>query len=163
AILRFLLINPTNEAIAASVCGTIENFIGWDGDHGKVSKNFNEFRAKPGWPARGLFMQSAGLDPKSPAWGTLALTTTAEDVTHRMSWADASWGNTLLDFWDDFSSDGKLEPRDGRREAPFGSLAASTNVAPNSSSAITFLITWHFRNRLSWNPPLERVGNYYAT
>ena len=165
-VLRFVLINPTSSDIDASVCGTIENFIGWDGDSGAVKKNINEFHAKPHRRLAGSAVFSCtrtGLDPKDHAWGTLALATTSKDVTYRTAWADAGWGDTLLDFWDDFSSDGKLENRDGKREAPFGSLAASTTIPANGSSAITFLITWHFPNRLSWTAPPERIGNYYTT
>ena len=103
------------------------------------------------------------VDPQSPAFGTIAMTTTANDVTYRSAWADLSWGDTLLDFWDDFSADGKLDNRDGKREPPFGSLAASTSIAPGVSATITFLITWHFPNHLAWNAPQTRVGNYYTT
>jgi uncharacterized protein (DUF608 family) len=160
AILRFVLINPTTSRISASVCGTLENFIGWDGDSGKVNKNVNEFRDTG---ARGLFMRSTGLDPKHPAWGTLALATTAiRDISHRTTWADLSWGDSLLDFWDDLSTDGRLDPRESKREAPFGSLAASVEIAPSSVSDVSFLIAWHFPNRVSWEPK-EPIGNYYTT
>ncbi len=183
--LRFVLINPTSTDIDASVCGTLENFIGWDGDSGPVKKNVNEYRGTGAPPVQnkndqhgrgaratsetfsaelnGLFMHSTGLDPKNPAWGTLALATTSKDVTYRTAWSDIAWGDTLLDFWDDFSTDGKLENRDGKREAPFGSLAASTTIPANGSSAITFLIAWHFPNRLGWTAPPERIGNFYTT
>ena len=64
----------------------------------------NDFRdggprdgAGSGLPLRGLFMHSKELDAKDPAWGTLALATTAPDVTHRTDWAELSWGDTLLD------------------------------------------------------------------
>jgi uncharacterized protein (DUF608 family) len=166
AILRFVLINSTGEPVEASVCGTIENFIGWDGDHGKVEHNVNEFRNNEapgrGLPLRGLFMRSERLDPKSPAWGTLALATTEKDITYRTDWIEAGWGGELLDYWDDFSSDGKLENRKSNRPAPFASLAASTNVPANGSASLTFLIGWHFPNRLSWTDP-ERIGNFYCT
>ena len=49
-------------------------------------------------------------------WGTIALSTTAkEKATFRTSWADLSWGNSLLDFWDDFSADGRLDEEFWRR------------------------------------------------
>jgi uncharacterized protein (DUF608 family) len=166
AILRFTLINPTAEPVDASVCGTVENFIGWDGDSGKPIDNVNEFRdggAGGSSPLRGLFMRSMGLDPKHPAWGTLSLATTATDFTHRTDWTEGRWSAPLLDFWDDFSSDGKLENRQSKRPAPFGSLAARASVPANGSASITFLIGWHFPNRLAWNPPRERIGNYYCT
>jgi uncharacterized protein (DUF608 family) len=165
AVLRFVLINPTEAPIDASVCGTLENFIGWDGDSGKVNKNANDFRKVDGdrLRLRGLFMHSTGLDRNHPAWGTLALATTHGDVTHRTTWAEKSWGDTLLDFWDDFSADGKLEPRESKREAPFGSLAASATVPANGQASVTFLLAWHFPNRLAWNAPHDRIGNYYTT
>ena len=178
AVLRFVLINPTATPIEASVCGTIENFIGWDGDAGKVNKNVNEYRGTGASPVlssedqhgrgaratlNGLFMHSTGIDPKAPACGTLALATTAKDVTYRTAWADIGWGDSLLDFWDDFSADGKLDARDSKHEAPLGSLAASTTVPANGQSEITFLIAWHFPNRQAWTLPFERIGNYYTT
>lgn len=161
AILRFVLINSGNEPVEASVCGTVENFIGWDGSSGKVDRNVNEFRDEK--PLRGLFMRSEGLDQKSHAWGTLALATVADDVTHRTDWAELKWDDSLLDFWDDFSADGKLEPRKSSRGAPFASLAAAVTVPSAGSSSVTFLIGWHFPNRMAWNPPHERVGNFYCT
>ena len=33
------------------------------------------------------------------------------DMTHRTAWANYNWGDSLLDFWDDFSGDGALEER----------------------------------------------------
>src|SRR5437763_316132 len=41
AVLRFVLINPTDKPIDAAVCGNLENFIGWDGVQGKTKGNFN--------------------------------------------------------------------------------------------------------------------------
>lgn len=164
AVLRFVLINTTSAPIEASVCGTIENFIGWDGDQGKVTKNVNEFKSPNGGsPLSGLFMRSTGLDEKAPAWGTLAFAALSNDTTHRTNWADLSWGDTLLDFWDDFSADGKLDERQGKRDAAFASLAASTTIPANGQSAITFLIAWHFPNRPGWTPPHGKVGNFYCT
>jgi len=162
--LRFVLINLTNAPINASICGSLENFIGWNGNAGKASKNFNEYRAPAGSSVRGIFMQSKGVSPDDNAFGTIAVTTTASDsITHRTGWADMGWGDSLLDFWDDFSADGKLDPRESKIDAPIASLAVPTTIAANSAESITFLITWHFPNRLSWSAPHERIGNYYCT
>jgi non-lysosomal glucosylceramidase len=162
--LRFVLINPTSSPINASVCGSVENFIGWDGGGGKAIKGFNEYREKTGWRVRGVYMQSAGVPKDNYAWGTLALSTTAsQGVTHRTSWADVGWGDALLDFWDDFSADGRLDERESKRDAPMASLAAPVVVPANAQSSVMFLITWHFPNRQAWNPPNERIGNHYCT
>ena len=122
AVLRYVLPNPTGQTIQAAVCGSLQNFIGADGSDPKFDgasrrtydhqfhQNTNEYRAAPG--VRGIFMSSDGLDPCAEAYGTLALATTAaEGVTYRTAWANLPWGDSLLDFWDDFSQDGRLEER----------------------------------------------------
>jgi non-lysosomal glucosylceramidase len=191
AVLRFVLINPTDSAVAASICGNLPNFIGMDGSQTKLGwgrvrtptgaeRNRNTYRESDG--LRGIFMDSQGVDPSVEQWGTIALTTTARTgVTFRTAWAELSWGDTLLDFWDDFSADGALQQRvAGRQDVPFASLAARVNVPPHGEEEITFLLTWHFPNRQTWTPresgkadapcctgttcaDPNRVGNYYTT
>ncbi len=152
AVLRFVLTNRTNKAVDASVCGTLPNFIGKDGSAGQPSKNVNEFREAPG--VKGIFMRSDGVDRNAEQWGTLALSTTARaGVTYRTAWTKRNWGTMVLDFWDDFSSDGKLENRDPQgAEMPQASLAAMTRIPAKATREITFLITWHFPNRQTWSP-----------
>ena len=174
AILRVVLTNTTQHHVEAAVCGNLQNFIGSDGTYGAPSKNVNHYRDQDG--IRGIFMQSEGVDPTSARYGTLALTTTATTGTsYRTAWANYSWGDTLLDFWDDFSDDGYLEDRDAEGvDAPIGSLSVSLNIPAGSTSTVTFLLSWHFPNRMSWqesglNHPQShvqedaRVGNHYAT
>ena len=233
AVLRYVLINQTDRAIAASVCGSIPNFIGADGwnvgrdwkgdvdDSLGPKANRNVFRTgkEPALSgervchseeraelvpsdeesrvrlakgrdgeqgvAQGIFMSSDGVDPQAEQWGTIALATTAASgVTCRTAWARLTWGDSLLDFWDDFSSDGELEERDAEGpalsgegvDAPVASLAVQVEVPPGDERAVTFVLTWHFPNRPTWQPRrpssswsradvccLERVGNYYAT
>ena len=171
AVLRFVLVNRSAKAVAASVCGSLENFIGSDGARGKPSGNVNRFPASGG--IQGIAMSSKGVDKASEQWGTIALATTAKrGVTHRTAWADVSWGDTLLDFWDDFSDDGKLKNRKaGGVDSPTGSVAVSLTVPARSEKAVTFLLTWHFPNRQTWTPvEAERccgnpntIGNHYTT
>ncbi|HUU58456.1 MAG TPA: GH116 family glycosyl-hydrolase, partial [Phycisphaerae bacterium] len=75
AILRFVLTNRTGKSVTASVCGSMNNFIGADGsnsevqwtglaDYSKATKgNHNAFRRGRG--VQGLFMHSDGIDPGS--------------------------------------------------------------------------------------------------
>jgi uncharacterized protein (DUF608 family) len=179
AVLRFVLTNRAGVSLTASVCGSLQNFIGTDGSSGAPCRNANEFRAAPG--VSGVFLHSEGVDPSAEAWGTMALvTTTTASVTHRTAWANLSWGDSLLDFWDDFSHDGRLEERavDGV-DAPMASLAATVEIAPQGTEEITFLLAWHFPNRITWSPkaaeanaccgdPREAtdpnwIGNQYTT
>jgi uncharacterized protein (DUF608 family) len=63
---------------------------------------------------------------------------------------------------------------------PVGSLAVKTSVPPRGEQDITFLLTWHFPNRMTWTPDTTSdttecacgsdactnpnlIGNYYTT
>lgn len=183
AVLHYVLVNRSSRPVEAAVCGSVPNFIGADGstrdDYAALARdNRNVFRKTR--LVKGIFMNSAGLAPDSPQWGTLALATTASfGVSHRTAWKPARWGDSLLDFWDEFSRDGHLTNRpQGDTQNPHASLAVRLTVPPRSESSVTFLLAWHFPNRLSWNKPLaagsacgktdedlkpDMVGNYYTT
>jgi len=167
AVLRFVLANRGDATVEASVCGSLQNFIGTDGSSGAPKANRNTFRAMP--DLRGLFMSSDGVAAEAEQWGTLALVMLGgEAVTYRTAWPEGNWGAGLLDFWDDFSADGALDDRSGGGDAPIGSLAAQVTVPPGETRSLTFLLAWHFPNRLTWTPsspstPDDRLGNYYAT
>ena len=180
AILRFVLTNPAEQPVAAAVCGCLQNFIGADGAGGAPIRNYNRFRQEAGRaPIQGIALASAGVDSRAEQFGTLALATTARGgVSYRTAWARLSWGNSLLDFWDDFSDDGALEDREqGEEHAPVASLAVKLAIPAHTTETVTFLLTWHFPNRQSWTPNGEGVwlgmgacengpptiGNYYAT
>ncbi|MCY3575207.1 MAG: GH116 family glycosyl-hydrolase [Chloroflexota bacterium] len=180
AALRFVLHNETDADIEAAVCGSLRNFIGTDGSNGAPSRNVNSYREADG--LAGLFMESAGVDPNAPQWGSLALATPlpashpdgAVSISHRTAWANVTWGDSLLDFWDDFSDDGALEDRDqAGKDDPTGSLCVSLTVPAGESRAVPFLLCWRFPNRTTWQEaganhpqsPVQagaRIGNYYA-
>ena len=178
AVLRYVVRNKTNQPLEVSVCGNVPNFIGNDSsgqtkDHkgdlvaagGKANRN--EYRQ--GKAVNGIFMSSEGVAQRAPQWGTIALTTTATTgITHRISWLPGGWGSSGLDFWDDFSKDGRLDERERAKkdDAPMASLAVTLEVPPKRSVPVTFLVTWHFPNRITWTPKnndQDRIGNYYTT
>lgn len=180
AVLTYRVTNPGSRPVRASICGTLPNFVGMDGWEAErdwkgdwqprgARQNRNVFRTSPG--LSGLFMDSAGVDPRAEQWGSLALAVLSDQgVTHRVCWTDPQWGGALLDFWDDFSADGRLEARPVTGEpAPAGSLAAGIEVGPGETREVTFLVAWHFPNRYAWNTPeakrtaADLVGNYYTT
>jgi non-lysosomal glucosylceramidase len=153
AVLRYVLTNKTRRRVTASVCGSIPNFIGSDGSTttrvwGDVDlptgtkDNRNTYRQTT--KLRGIFMDSRGVDPQSERWGTIALVTTATTgITYRTAWATLSWGDSILDFWDDFSAGGELEnrPQDPSDDAPVASLAVKLRLGPRRTKAVTFLLT----------------------
>jgi non-lysosomal glucosylceramidase len=177
AILRYVLRNKTNQALEASLCGSIPNFIGndgsgqttdWKGDLVTTGGKDNRNEYRQGRAVRGIFMSSEGVAPRAAQWGTIALTTTtAGEGTHRIAWIPGGWGSSPLDFWDDFSTDGQLEERKAAKEdLPMASLAVTVDVPPKGTVPVTFLITWHFPNRMTWTPKnndQDRIGNYYTT
>jgi uncharacterized protein (DUF608 family) len=172
AVLRVLLTNEGTTPVEASVCASLQNFIGRDGTTERLATRINAFRQEEG--LAGLFLRATELDPSSDTWGTLALVTGAADgISFRTAWAELSWGDSLLDFWDDFSEDGRLEEREAGSAFPVASLAVPRVIPPGESRAVTLLLAWHFPNRMSWTPPKPgeeccggesgRVGNHYAT
>lgn len=179
AILRYEVQSRSTKSLSATICGSLPNFIGidagatgcdWKGDAAPTGAkgNRNEFRTANG--RSGIFMSSAGLASESAQCGTISLTVpTSNDVSYRTGWAPDEWGASVLDFWDDFSADGRLEEREGSpTETPMASLAVPLRIAPGETRAVTFLLTWHFPNRYSWtsNQPSpgreDWVGNYYT-
>ena len=186
AVLRYVLTNRTDQPVAATVVGTLPNFIGTDGSHGCARPEGQPQRLPRRRGCAGIFMASEGVAAAAEQWGTLALATTAaEGITYRTAWLKPRWGASLLDFWDDFTADGRLDRRPASgAEMPMASLAVSVTVPPAGCSAVTFLLAWHFPNRMTWTPKKDgdacdcgsdcdcgdpagcnpdRIGNYYTT
>jgi uncharacterized protein (DUF608 family) len=173
--------NSSASAVTAAVCATLPNFIGvdgsqttrdWKGDAQYVGARDNRNKARDGGGLRGVFLSSDGVDPLAEAWGTIALaTTSAGEVTRRTSWVAPRWGVPLLDFWDDFSKDGRLTERaaDPKAQTPVASVAARLEIPPDAAREVTFLLAWHFPNRYTWTPENkppsgdDRIGNHYTT
>ncbi len=71
----------------------------------------------------------------------------------------AAGAASSLDFWDDFSADGKLEERElGKEDTPMASLAVSVEVPAKQTVPVVFLLTWHFPNRMTWTPKNDATG-----
>ncbi len=164
AVLRFQLRNPGRQTVSAAVCGSLPNFIGQDGGPiaAGVDRNFNTWRNAGG--RCGIYMSSRGLEPDCEQNGTIALTVPAPaggaQVTHRLAWRERGWGSALLDFWDDFSDDGRLDARPPAPDATtaMGSLAVKLDVPPGATREVTFLLTWHFPNRYVWQHKVKVYG-----
>jgi non-lysosomal glucosylceramidase len=196
AILRYMLMNPGDAPVAATVAGSLPNFLGTDGSQGPPGPkgNRNAYRAAEG--LCGIFMTTEGVASTAEQFGTLALAVAVEsqeaspgvtvsanrsaEITYRTDWLKPHWGTSLLDFWDDLSADGRLETRPmSGAEMPIASLAAGVTVPPHGTRAVTFVIAWHFPNRMTWTPKQEGascdcagdgacadpnwIGNYYTT
>lgn len=174
-IFNFTLANPTRTGAKASVAATVQNLVGWDGlaeIDGAWSPGFGGNVCSV---ARldGLLlsrMTNTGLAPDAPAFGTLALAVRGGSPTYLAGWDD------LDAFWKDFSDDGLLAEELSVEPTPPGrthwsSLAAPLDLGPGQSGTVTFILAWHFPNRIVYwgqrGPPKEaqrpgaRIGNSY--
>ncbi len=178
AVLRYVIRNRSDSNVSASVCGSIPNFIGHDGSDGTSTGNYNRYRISEG--VSGISMATRGVDRSAPQWGTMALAAVTDAPTsYRTAWKKIGWGSSLLDFWEDFSQDGALdERREEDVDTPTGSLSLEATLEPGETRCYTFMLAWHFPNRVTWTPAIndpdccedsaccetsDVVGNYYTT
>ncbi|MBN1942289.1 MAG: hypothetical protein JW849_03245 [Phycisphaerae bacterium] len=176
AILRYVLTNRTNRQVKASVCGYLTNPVG------KEAEGDTRSRFRRGKGVAGICRNSVGVSETHPAWGSLALTTTARRGltcrVHSGDWMIWRWGNEILSFWDKFSRDGTLEEQHQAVGHTRGFLSVSVTIPPKGKKEITFLLSWRFPNRITWTPkyketkssgggllpnPKDIIGNYYCT
>lgn len=170
-VLDYKVKNTSAEKLSISLAGNIQNFIGFDGTRGKALKNINTYREDQG--VKGIHYTSEGVAKDSEQWGSFSFVSLNEgQITYRTSWKKevSRWDKKMLDFWDDFTSDGLLENRvNEKANAPLGSLAVKTTLKAGEEKNFRFLISWHFPNRQTWDKPgfwehiKATVGNYYTT
>jgi uncharacterized protein (DUF608 family) len=203
ASLRYIVRNKTSAPLEVSIAGNLQNFIGEDGSFSRYVPNdahpyregfeqFDNFNTYlVGENVKGIFLDSRGVPKESERYGTLALAIlNGEDVTYRETWANYSWGDALLEMWDDFAEDGKLSNLNSQSDAvsdeanskpkpfemplPAASVADFRILQPGEIAEFEFLITWSFPNRLAWlstdagdtsQAPYSAdvVGNHYST
>ena len=169
ASLEYVVENTTDRLLEVSVGAFVRNIVGNDGHpvgwdwksfsySGGETNNWTQYRDEDG--LRGLLFGSDGVPHDSPAWGTFALTSLNQDgdLTSREAFEVNDWNRTILDFWDDFSDDGRLSV--GRTGTPHGGLALAKTVPPRSRTSYRFVFTWDFPNRRAWSETI--VGNWYS-
>lgn len=185
AVLRYEVTNLSAKPMRVSVSGSLPNFVGldgwettrdWKGDRtlSGASKNRNHAGMHaPG--VDGVLLDSEGVSKDAEAWGSLAIAALdvepdAGRLSFRSSWADPQWGGAMLDFWDDFATDGMLDSRpEIDQDTPMASVAHIETIPAKGSYTFSFAVAWHFPNRYAWNVKEEnrstedRIGNYYTT
>ncbi len=181
AYLTYVVTNTSDRPVAVSIAGSIMNPIGGlernAFGHASVrggGHNVNKFRQDDG--LSGLFLRSEMWSPNDLSYGDLSLVTTEQAVTSKRVWLRSSWWDWLREFWDDFSSDGRLEDlgyetssKEG--ETDTGSVAVSRTLLPGETQEFPFLLSWYFPNRINgWSDQVrvrreghEVVRNQYAT
>jgi len=162
AILRYRLTNTGRGPVSASVAFTLDNPVGAQGRTNALRKSdamAELFMTNPFQPAQ---------DPMAGSF-SLAVLDAADGLTYQTGWQDARWWNGPLLFWDDFSSDGRLESGGPVRNA-VGSLCLNRDIDAGEHRDYTFLLAWHFPNRTpdrcGWGAPKgdekSIIGNHYC-
>ncbi|MGA2380561.1 MAG: GH116 family glycosyl-hydrolase [Spirochaetia bacterium] len=183
AILRYSVRNRSGKPLVVSIAGSLPNVVGFKG-----FDSFNNLLVHPGGKnlyrdegaLRGLFYSNSGLPPDSLPYGTMALVSTGSSLTCKESWLAGGWFDGIQDFWDDFSTHGRLSHTAAfhapgsrihyQEDRPIvGSLCLTQEIGPRTSAVFEFLITWHFPNRLrGWHrdanqqEPVPVMKNHYA-
>ena len=184
ALLRYKLRNRGEKTLTVSVAGSLYNASGFDriemwGDFKNRGHVVNIYRQGNGFS--GIYFDNDDLDRKDPLYGTLALTGRGGEVSYKHEWNMGQRIDGIHDFWDDFSSDGRLS-----HEKPFmgeagrldsfiaikiGSLAFTQTLEPGQEGIFDFCISWCFPNRVKAWPQVQGIGevqpaeltrNYYA-
>ncbi|MCA1761361.1 MAG: hypothetical protein LC658_16445, partial [Bacteroidales bacterium] len=97
---RWLIKNPTNQTINASVAFSMENPV-------EADRIINEFVSEESF--EGIRFTSEGEDVPVNFRGSFLMGTTAENVQIQTHWYPGTWRDETHIFWDDFSDDGRIE------------------------------------------------------
>ena len=184
ALLRYRVQNTGEEPCAVSVCGSLYNASGYDGvemwgNFKNRGRPFNVMRAGDGFC--GVFFANDATPPQDALYGTLGLTGRAGEVSAKPEWSMGQRVDGIHDFWDDFSSDGRLSAEPARMgtagqldawvKIRIGSLALSRTLEPGEEGVFEFCLSWCFPNRVKAWPAVQGIGspepggmtrNYYA-
>ena len=185
AVLRYRVKNPTANDLDVSIAGTLPNMTGYRGvDADKVmdlNQNVSCAHRMHG-DVHGLYYTCEDRDQEILRQNNMALLTTGGDVSYKPRWLDKGWVDGIQDFWDDFSTDGRLEV-ESRVKAPesrytpttyqVGSIASSKTLRPGEEAVFEFVISWYFPIRhkdwivgpVAYTPDWRErtVRNHYAT
>ena len=114
AVLRYSIKNTASAPLEVSVAGSMANLTVFErcDSWGKPLFNtsyINRYAEKEN--LRGIhFLNSAKTEADIDYLEMALLTTEKTGVSHLANWADNAWWDSLYDFWNDFLSDGELEP-----------------------------------------------------
>ncbi|ROR96570.1 uncharacterized protein (DUF608 family) [Salana multivorans] len=174
AVLRYDVTNPGPDPVRVTVAGSMSHTAGrGEGPYGMRARQSVAWREDGG--VRGLDF-GVELPEDDPGHGTLSLTTTDPSVTVKPQWSVGFWPDGSRLFWNDFASDGLLEPEaratledrprgvfaegdDGRESfteeellellprVRTGSLGIVHTLAPGETRSFEFVLAWSFPNR----------------
>ena len=174
AILTYRVTSRAKSAVNAALAFSIMNPVGYD----SVAKlrtrrapffgrNLNEFHQRDG--RRGLLLTCSKYPRDSARFGSVALLTSASDVSWRLAWDHGPWWDDFQKWWDEFHAGGRFPSQpsqpseDGATE--YATLAAHFTLQPGEARDITWVLAWHFPNTENYwtRPASPPTPNQYGT
>ena len=184
AVFRYKVKNTSENPVEVSVCATQMNLVGFYGyDEFDNMRNYegteniliheNEYN--------GIEFINNTIDHYDLRHGNIALMTKDENFTCKPKWLEGGWWDGFTDFWNEFSTLGKLSEKSAPLKlqteqngiSPIrptsGSLAIHRRLMPGDEQTFEFVLCWYFPNRHNgWsaekcNPKKPTAKNYYAT
>lgn len=172
AIFTYTVTNTGSVPLDVTIAGSVFNPIGHDSfdptnqnRRHSIGRTINYRRDAPG--IHGVFMTAEGIAPDALEFGTLALTTDADNATIKPAFLRAGWWDWLREYWADLLDDGRLDDLGYTTSADYpdtAAVGAYTTLAPGASTSMRFVLTWHFPNRInSWDQAdAAHIRNHYA-
>ena len=197
AYLNYKVKNTTKENIEISIAGSMNNAVGFEGYNNFSFMKFagdreNEYRSDD--VIRGIMYMGKNFSDKHITWGNMALSTTEKEeyITKKPLWYQGQWTDGGEDFWQDFSTDGRLNNEsiydqvgsNWAEKSDFsflhftdkiGSLCITQTLKPGEEKVFPFILSWYFPNRPKMWIELDKdkqdivdgnydvTKNYYAT
>ena len=197
AYLNYKVKNTTKENIEISIAGSMNNAVGFEGYNNfsfmkHAGDRENEYRSDD--VIRGIMYTGKNFSDKHITWGNMALSTTEKEeyITKKPLWYQGQWTDGGEDFWQDFSTDGRLNNEsiydqvgsNWAEKSDFsilhftdkiGSLCITQTLKPGEEKVFPFILSWYFPNRPKMWIELDKdkqdivdgnydvTKNYYAT
>ncbi len=171
AVLTYEVHNPTSQPADVVVAWAMTNPV-TQSDSKLPDGRRNEIRT-PRPELGGIYMTNLSLAPDDPMYGSFAISALSDSKHEYLArWQGGSgWRVGPQHFWfDEFSKTGSLGA-ETEPSAPVACISQRLSVAPGTTGAFRFLITWHFPNRTpercGWSAPAGKsktiIGNWYCT
>ena len=182
AVLRYSVTNTSDTPLELSIAGSLVNLSVFESIDSWTKPLFgtsyvNRYTEKEN--VRGIHFRNSSRTEADLDYLEMALLTTEKTgVSYLENWSDNAWWDSLYDFWNDFSSDGDLEPNrpvtgkayyTPRDKMPMASLCLKKIAQPGEKLIFPFIISWYHPNRIrKWDQdsPATRehpvIRNYYA-
>lgn len=167
AAFEWTFTNPGEKAVEVSLAASISNPLSAKGDDGQYhgAGSLNEYRHAGN--LKGVLLSHPKADANDPQTGSIALSTTWNDLDVQTRWYRGGWWDKCHLFWDDFREDGRLTPVLDADPTPgwgdVSSLALHAVIPAGGSVTMPVCISWLFpRMANPWPaegvkdpPPLE--------